>query len=45
MLSPPDPFSMALMAAPMLLLYLLGLVLTSFGKKHEHPFDQVELAR
>lgn len=44
-LSPPDPFSMMLMAAPMLLLYLLGLVLTAHGRKHEHPFDQVEAAR
>ncbi|HZN40890.1 MAG TPA: twin-arginine translocase subunit TatC [Planctomycetota bacterium] len=33
--TPPDPVSMLLMSAPMLLLYGLGLVLTGFGRKHE----------
>lgn len=35
--TPPDPFSMMMMAAPTLVLYLLGIVLTWFGKKHESP--------
>lgn len=39
--SPPDPFSMMLMALPMMVLYGIGLVLTAFGRKHEHPFDAV----
>jgi hypothetical protein len=30
---------MLLMAGPTLLLYLLGLVLTSRGKRHEVPID------
>ena len=38
-ITPPDPFSMLLMAGPTLLLYLLGLVLTSRGKRHEVPID------
>jgi len=36
-LTPPDPFSMMLMATPTLCLYVLGLVLTSLGRKHERP--------
>ena len=35
--TPPDPVSMLLMSAPMLVLYGLGLVLTAFGRKHEAP--------
>ncbi|HEX6813915.1 MAG TPA: twin-arginine translocase subunit TatC [Planctomycetota bacterium] len=35
--SPPEPVSMLLMSAPMLLLYGLGLVLTSIGRRHEAP--------
>ena len=35
--TPPDPFSMMLMSAPMLLLYGVGLVLTAFGRRHEAP--------
>lgn len=38
-ITPPDPFSMLLMAGPTLLLYLIGLVLTSRGKRHEVPID------
>jgi sec-independent protein translocase protein TatC len=33
----PDPFNLMLMAVPGLLLYGLGLLLTSFGRKHEAP--------
>jgi Tat protein translocase TatC len=36
-LTPPDPFSMTIMAAPTLCLYLLGLVLTKIGSRHEPP--------
>lgn len=36
-LTPPDPFSMMLMAAPTMLLYLLGLMLTRRGQKYEPP--------
>lgn len=36
-LTPPDPFSMMLMAAPTLCLYLLGLLLTAAGRRHEPP--------
>ncbi len=39
LITPPDPFSMMLMAAPTLCLYLLGLVLTAAGRKHERPED------
>jgi sec-independent protein translocase protein TatC len=35
--TPPDPVSMLLMSAPMLVLYGLGLVLTAFGRKYEAP--------
>jgi len=35
--TPPDPFSMLFMSAPMLVLYGLGLVLTAFGRKYEAP--------
>jgi sec-independent protein translocase protein TatC len=35
LVTPPDPVSMLLMAAPMLVLFLLGLVLTAFGRRHE----------
>jgi len=38
-ITPPDPFSMLLMAGTTLLLYLVGLVLTSRGKRHEVPID------
>lgn len=36
-LTPPDPFSMMLMALPTLGLYVLGLALTSAGRKFERP--------
>ena len=36
-LTPPDPFSMMLMAGPTMLLYLLGLVLTWRGQRFEPP--------
>lgn len=36
-ITPPDPFSMLLMAGPTLLLYLLGLGLTWRGRRHEAP--------
>lgn len=39
LITPPDPFSMLLMATPMMGLYGLGLVLTRFGRKHERPED------
>jgi Tat protein translocase TatC len=39
LITPPDPFSMMLMALPMMGLYGLGLVLTRFGRKHERPED------
>jgi len=42
-LTPPDPFSMMLMAVPMLGLYCLGLVLTAIGRKHE-PKDDLAVA-
>jgi sec-independent protein translocase protein TatC len=35
--TPPEPVSMILMAAPMLLLYGLGLGLTAVGRRHEAP--------
>lgn len=35
--TPPEPVSMLLMSAPMLLLYGLGLVLTWLGRRHEAP--------
>jgi Tat protein translocase TatC len=35
--TPPDPFTMMLMAIPTLVLYVLGLVLTHFGRRHEAP--------
>jgi Tat protein translocase TatC len=38
-LTPPDPFSMAFMAMPTLLLYGLGLLLTRFGRRHERTAD------
>jgi Tat protein translocase TatC len=37
LITPPDPFSMMMMAMPTLVLYLLGLVLTWLGKRHESP--------
>ena len=37
LLTPPDPFSMMMMALPTLGLYGLGLVLTAFGRRHERP--------
>jgi Tat protein translocase TatC len=37
-LTPPDPFSMTIMAAPTLCLYLLGLVLTKIGSRHEPDY-------
>ena len=37
--SPPDPISMGLMAAPTMVLYLLGLVLTWRGQKYEQPLE------
>lgn len=36
-LTPPDPFSLMLMATPTLCLYVLGLFLTASGRKHELP--------
>jgi len=33
--TPPEPVSMLLMSAPMIVLYGLGLVLTRFGRRHE----------
>lgn len=36
-ITPPDPFSMLLMAGPTLLLYLLGLLLTWRGRRYEAP--------
>jgi Tat protein translocase TatC len=33
--TPPEPVSMLLMSAPMVLLYGLGLLLTRFGRRHE----------
>lgn len=38
-ITPPDPFSMLLMAGPTMLLYLLGLFLTSRGRRHEAPLQ------
>lgn len=38
-ITPPDPFSMLLMAGPTMLLYLLGLLLTSRGRRHEVPHE------
>lgn len=35
--TPPEPVSMLLMAAPMMLLYGLGLLLTAMGRKSETP--------
>lgn len=35
--TPPDPFTMFLMAGPSLVLFILGLVLTWFGRQHEAP--------
>jgi len=35
--TPPEPVSMMLMAAPMMVLYGLGLLLTAMGKKREAP--------
>jgi sec-independent protein translocase protein TatC len=35
--TPPEPVSMMLMAAPMVVLYVLGLGLTWFGRRHEPP--------
>ena len=37
--TPPDPVSMLLMAAPMLLLYGLGLLLTWIGRKNDAPTE------
>ena len=37
-ITPPDPFSMLLMAGPTLVLYLVGLVMTARGKRHEASF-------
>jgi len=39
LITPPDPFSMLLMATPMMGLYGLGLLLTRFGRVHERPED------
>jgi sec-independent protein translocase protein TatC len=39
LITPPDPFSMMLMAVPMMGLYGLGLLLTRIGRKHERPED------
>ena len=44
LITPPDPFSMMIMAVPMMGLYALGLVLTRFGRKHERPEDGVATA-
>jgi Tat protein translocase TatC len=33
--TPPDPFSMIIMAMPMLVLFCLGLLLTAIGRRHE----------
>ncbi|MBL8726855.1 MAG: twin-arginine translocase subunit TatC [Planctomycetes bacterium] len=41
LLTPPEPVSMLLMAAPMLLLYGLGLLLTWIGRGHEAPATEV----
>lgn len=38
-ITPPDPFSMLLMAGPTLLLYLIGLMFTLRGRKNEIPID------
>ena len=38
--SPPEPVSMVLMALPMMVLYLLGLVLTAMGRKNEPPLPE-----
>jgi Tat protein translocase TatC len=35
--TPPEPVSMLLMSAPMVVLYVVGLVLTWTGRKHEAP--------
>lgn len=40
--SPPDPISMGLMAAPTMLLYLLGLLLTWRGQKYEQSPEEPE---
>lgn len=37
LLTPPDPFSMMIMAGPTLLLYLVGLLLTAQARKYEPP--------
>jgi len=39
--TPPEPVSMVLMAAPMVVLYALGLVLTRLGRRHEPPIVEV----
>jgi sec-independent protein translocase protein TatC len=39
--TPPDPVSMMLMAAPMVVLYALGLLLTWMGRTHEPPVVEV----
>lgn len=43
-LTPPDPFSMMLMALPTLCLYLLGLVLTGLWRKNERPAGEAPAA-
>jgi Tat protein translocase TatC len=37
--TPPEPVSMMMMASPMMLLYVLGLLLTRFGRRHEAPAE------
>jgi sec-independent protein translocase protein TatC len=43
LLTPPDPYSMTLMALPLTILYFGGILLCKYLPRHESPTDLVPL--